>query len=141
MPWVADHLFAAGGEFVSESWPEFQSQTGVTAVITVAPDKPGSFGLPRPWAWLWLPVEAEDQYTLDQLKLGAHFIGAALSAGQAVLLHGALGVHRTRPLVAAYLIVSGKSVARVVREMEAKPWQPPYQGDLALLERLVEQGG
>jgi hypothetical protein len=141
MPWVADHLFAAGGEFVSETWPEFHSQTGVSAVITVAPEKPGVFALPRPWAWLWLPVDAEDQYTLDQLKLGAHFISAALRAGQGVLLHGALGVHRTRPLVAAHLILSGKSVARVLREMEAKPWQPPYKGDVALLGLLAEQGG
>jgi dual specificity MAP kinase phosphatase len=141
MPWVTDHIFVAGGDYVSESWPEFQSQTGVSAVITVAPEKPGEFNIPRPWAWLWLPVENENQYTLDQLKLGAYFINAALAAGQTVLLHGANGAHRTRPLVAAHLITQGKSVARVIKEMEAKPWLPPYQGDVTLLERLVEQGG
>jgi hypothetical protein len=141
MPWVTDHIFVAGGDFVSESWREFQGQTGVSAVLTVAPEKPGEFNAPRPWAWLWLPVDDEDHYTLDQLKLGAHFISAALAAGQTVLLHGAAGVHRTRPLVAAHLITQGKSVARVVKELESKPWLPPYKGDVTLLELLAEQGG
>jgi len=141
MPWATDHIFVAGGEFVAQDWAQFQSQTGVSAIITVALENPGEFKQPRPWAWLWLPVESEELYTLDELRLGAQFIEAALAAGRTVLLHGAQGVHRTRPLVAAHLIAQGKSVARVVKELEQKPWLPPYRGQVALLEQLKEQGG
>ena len=140
MPWATDHIFVAGGEFVAETWAEFQSQTGVSAIITVDLEKPGEFKEPRPWAWLWLPVESEELYTLDQLRLGAQFIQAALDAGRTVLLHGAQAAHRTRPLVAAHLVAQGKSVTRVIREMEQKPWLPPYRGQAALLEELSVKG-
>ncbi len=141
MPWVTDNIFVAGGDFVAENWADFQGQTGVSAVITVDREKPGDFKAPAPWAWLWLPVESEELYTLDQLRLGAQFIEAALGASHAVLLHSAHGAHRTRPLVAAHLIAQGKSVARVVKELEQKPWLPPYRGRVELLEQLKEQGG
>jgi hypothetical protein len=137
MTWATDHIFVAGGEFVTENWREFQAQAGVSAIITVSAERPGAFTDPPPWALLWLPVEDERGYTLEQLRLGAQFIQAAIVAGHKVLLHGAKGVHRTRPLVAAHLIASGKSLARVLREMEQKPWLPPYQGDVTLLEQLL----
>jgi len=137
MTWATDDIFVAGGEFVTENWRAFQAQAGVSAIITVSAEQPGAFTDPLPWALLWLPVDDEQSYTLEQLRLGAQFIGAALAAGRKVLLHGVKGVHRTRPLVAAYLVASGKSLARVVREMEQKPWLPPYKGDAALLEQLA----
>jgi len=137
MTWATDHLFVAGGDFVTENWREFQAQAGVSAIITVSFEKPGVFTDPLPWALLWLPVEDEETYTLDQLRLGVAFVEAALAAGRTVLLHAAKGVHRTRPLVAAHLVARGKSIARVVREMEQKPWLPPYKGDVTLLEQLV----
>ena len=137
MTWATDHIFVAGGDFVVNSWREFQNQAGVRAVITVSTEKPGEFISPLPWAALWLPVEDEGAYTLDQLQLGALFIEAALAAGHKVLLHSPKGVHRTRPLVAAHLVSRGKSIARVIREMEQKPWLPPYRGDVTLLEQLV----
>jgi len=137
MSWVTDHIFAAGGDFVTENWREFQHQSSVSAIITVSTEKPYPFTDPLPWAALWLPVDDERGYTLDQLQLGVQFIQAALTAGRKVLLHAPKGVHRTRPLVAAHLVAGGKSVARVVREMEQKPWLPPYKGDSALLEKLI----
>ena len=137
MTWATDHIFVAGGEFVTSEWREFQSQSGVSAIITVSAGKPGEFVDPPPWALLWLPVGEEDEYTLDHLMLGVRFIDAALAAGRTVLLHGSKGVHRTRPLVAAHLVARGKSVARVLREMEQKPWLPPYRGDASLLAQLV----
>lgn len=134
MTWATDQLFVAGGDFVVEAWREFQSQSGVSAVISVSTEKPGEFADPQPWALLWLPVGEESEYTLDHLRLGVQFIECALAADRKVLLHSPKGVHRTRPLVAAHLIARGKSVARAVREMEQKPWLPPYQGDVQLLE-------
>jgi hypothetical protein len=137
MSWVTDHIFAAGGDFVTENWREFQSLSGVSAIIIVSIEKPATFTDPLPWAALWLPVEDEPTYTLDQLQLGVLFIESALAAGRKLLLHAPRGVHRTRPLVAAHLIAGGKSIARVLKEMEQKPWLPPYKGDSALLEKLL----
>jgi len=137
MTWATDSIFVAGGDFVDDFWPDFQAQSGVSAVVTVAPDAPRAYGEPRPYAALWLPVADEAGYTLDQLLLGADFIAAAIGARRKVLLHGALGVHRTRPLVAAHLLQQGKSLKRVLRELEEKPWLPPYQGNQEVLEALA----
>jgi len=136
MTWATDSIFVAGGDFVDDHWPDFQAQSGVSAVVTIAPDRPRAYGEPQPVAALWLPVADEAAFTLEQLTLGADFIAAALAAGRKVLLHGPLGVHRTRPLVAAHLLQQGKSLARVLRELEEKPWLPPYQGDAAVLGEL-----
>ena len=139
MTWVTDSIFVAGGDFVREFWTDFQSQAGVSAVITVSPDGPVAYVDPLPWAALWLPVGDEAGYRLDQLALGVSFIQSGLAAGHKLLLHGPKGVHRTRPLVAGYLLAAGKSLARAVREVEEKPWLPPYKGDLSVLEQLASQ--
>ncbi len=137
MTWATDSIFVAGGDFVDDHWPDFQAQSGVSAVVTVAPDRPRAYGEPQPVALLWLPVADEAAYTMEQLTLGADFIALALAAGRKVLLHGPLGVHRTRPLVAAHLLQQGRSLARVLRELEDKPWLPPYQGSREVLETLA----
>jgi protein-tyrosine phosphatase len=139
MTWATDYIFVAGGDFVSSHWTEFQNQAGVSAVITVSTDGPPPYLNPLPWAALWLPVDDEGAYTLEYLVLGAKFIDTALAAGHTVLLHGPKGVHRTRPLVAAHLLAGGKSVARVLREVEERPWLPPYHGSRELLEAFVRQ--
>jgi hypothetical protein len=137
MTWATDSIFVAGGDYVREFWAEFQDQAGVSAVVTVSAAGPVAYGPPAPWAALWLPVDDEAAYTPDQLALGADFIAAALRAGRKVLLHGPGGVHRTRPVVAAHLLQAGKSLARVLRELEEKPWLPPYKGDREVLAGLA----
>ncbi len=137
MTWATDQIFVAGGDFVSDYWADFQSQSGVSAVITVCPDGPRSYLNPPPWAALWLPVADESAYSLEQLALGVQFIEAALAGGHKLLLHGPKGVHRTRPLIAGHLIYTGQSIARVLRDLEQKPWLPPYKGSLALLQDFV----
>ena len=138
MTWATDWLFVAGGDFVTEHWREFQQQAGVNAVVVLALAPP-SFALdPRPAALLWLPVADETHYTLEQLKLGAEFIAAMLAAKRKVLLHSPVALHHTRPLVAAHLLAQGKTLARVLREMEQRPWLPPYKGEVALLESFLE---
>lgn len=140
MTWATDSIFVAGGDYAREYWGEFQAQSGVSAVVTVSPEGPVAYLDPPPWAALWLPVAGEAAYSLDQLALGVDFIEAALAAGHKVLLHGPHGVHRTRPLVAGHLLARGKSLARVLREMEEKPWLPPYHGKAELLEALMQRG-
>lgn len=137
MAWATDQIFVAGGDFVTEHWPDFQRQTGIDAIITVAKDAPGVFANPAPWAWLWLPVEDEAGYRLDQLQMGVQFIEAALAGKRTVLLHGPQGVHRTRPLVAAYWLAQGKTLARVLREAQERPWLPPYKGEVSVLEQFL----
>jgi hypothetical protein len=139
MTWATDDLFVAGGDFVSEFWADFQAQSGVTAVIVVTPERPGPYLDPAPWAALWLPVADEAEYTPEHLRLGVNFIETAVDAGRKLLLHGPHGVHRTRPLVAAHLIARGKSVARAVREVEQKPWLPPYKGRVETLEQFAKE--
>jgi len=140
MTWVTDHIFVAGGQLVVEDWAAVQAQTEVTAVVTLALEQPGIFTHPTPWAWLWLTVDDEPSYTLEHLKLGVHFVQAAQAAGRRVLLHAPKGVHRTRPLVGACMLAHGKSFARVIRELEQRPWLPPYKGDAELLRNFAAGG-
>lgn len=139
MTWVTDHVFVAGGDYVSDYWADFQAQAGVRAVITVAPTRPGAYLDPAPWAALWLPVADEGGYSPAQLFLGATFMAQALAQGHKVLLHGRQGVHRTRPLVAAHLITQGQGVSRAIRAVEQKPWLPPFKGQPAVLEAFAAQ--
>ncbi len=136
MTWATDEIFVAGGDLALADWRDFQGQTGVSAVIVVSSENPRPLGEPLPWALLWLPLAEEPDYTLDQLKLGVQFIEAALAAGRKVLLYAPLGVHRTRPLVAASLLARGKTLQRVLREMTERPWLPPYRGSTELLEQF-----
>jgi hypothetical protein len=141
MTWVTDSIFLAGGDYVREFWAKFQDQAGVSAVVTVSAEGPVAYVNPLPWAALWLPVGEEAGYTVEQLALGVDFIEAALGAGRKVLLHGPHGVHRTRPLVAGHWLARGRSLARVLREMEEKPWMPPYHGSREVLEAFVGRQG
>jgi hypothetical protein len=141
MTWVTDSIFVAGGDFVREFWTDFQAQAGVSAVVTVSAEGPVAYLDPLPCAALWLPVDDEAGYSLEQLALGVNFIQDALASGRKVLLHGPKGVHRTRPLVAGHLLAEGKSLARAVRTVEEKPWLPPYKGDRVVLEQLAGRLG
>jgi len=139
MPWVTSSIFVAGGDYVREYWADFQAQSGVSAIVTVSAAGPVAYLDPLPWAALWLPVDDEAGYTLEQLALGVSFIQEALAGQHKVLLHAPQGVHRTRPLVAGHLLAEGKSLARALRTVEEKPWLPPYKGDQAVLESLARQ--
>ncbi|MCC7361939.1 MAG: dual specificity protein phosphatase family protein [Anaerolineales bacterium] len=139
MTWATDDIFVAGGDYVSANWAEFQAQAGVNAVVTLSTDGPPTYGEPRPWAALCLPVADEAAWTPAHLSLGVAFIDAALAAGHKVLLHAPAGLHRTRPLVAAHLLARGRSLARVLRDLEAKPWLPPYKGSREVLEQWGAQ--
>ncbi|MCS6909874.1 MAG: hypothetical protein NZM11_04800 [Anaerolineales bacterium] len=141
MTWLTEQIFVAGGDFVVAEWRKVHAQTGLSAVVTVDAEPPRLFTEPSPWAWLWLPVASEDAYTLEYLRLGVQFIETAQAANRSVLLHGPKSMHRTRPLFAAYLLARGTSLARVLREIELKPWLPPYRGDVELLKQFLESRG
>jgi hypothetical protein len=138
MTWLTERIFVAGGDFVVAEWKNVHAQTGLSAIVTVDAEPPHLFTEPSPWAWLWLPVANEGAYTLEHLSLGVQFMESALAANRSVLLHGPKSMHCTRPLFAAYLLACGKSLARVLREVELKPWLPPYRGDVELLKRFLE---
>jgi len=136
MPWVTDHIFVAGGDFIVNDWATFQDQTGISAVVAIGDNSAPALQPPQA-ALLWLALAAESDYTLEQLRWGTEFIATALATGRQVLLYAPAGMHRTRPLVAAHLIHSGVSLARTLRLMEQKPWLPPYGGDATLLEEFL----
>lgn len=137
MAWIADDIFAAGGEQVTQDWAGFQAQAGALAVVLVSPGPLPALDAPRPWALLWLPVEAETEYALHHFQLGVDFVAAARAARQKVLLLGPRGLHHVRPLFAALLLSEGRSLARTLREVQQKPWLPPYRGEPALLEEWM----
>lgn len=139
MTWVTDHLFVSGGDLIAETWADFQNQTGITVVVSLRADGPDTFGPPFPLAYLWLPADDAEELTLDAWRMGAQFIDAAVRMNRRLLLHCRLGLHRVRPLFAAYLIHTGKSVKATLREVEERPWMKPYRGQAARLEEFARQ--
>ena len=139
MTWVNDHLFVAGGDLIAETWADFQNQTGITVVVSLRAEGPENFGPPLPLAYLWLPADDAEELSLDGWRLGAQFIEAAVTLNRRVLLHCRLGLHRVRPLFAAYLVHTGKSVRAALREVEERPWMKPYRGDPERLEEFARK--
>jgi hypothetical protein len=139
MTWVEEGIFAAGGEFLPEHWGEFAAQTGLTAVLHLRPSAPAHFEGPVPGAFLWLPLEAEEQAGVGDRWLAACFVAQARSEGRRVLLHSSLGLHRSRWPFVAYRILGGSTARRAVRQAEVLPWQSPYHTDLEAWETFARE--
>lgn len=136
---MTERIFAGGGDIIPDSWADFRQQTGVAVVVSLRAEGPDLFCPPAPLAHLWLPGEDGERLSLDQWLLAARTVETAVQAGQRVLLHCRLGLHRLRPLFAAYLIYSGQTAKAALREVEKKPWLKPYTGDPARLEEFARR--
>jgi len=139
MTWVEEGIFAAGGEFLPEHWAEFASQTGLTAVLHLRPSAPARFEGPVPGAFLWLPLETEEQAGLGDRWLAACFVAQARGEGRRVLLHSSLGLHRARWPFVAFRILGGATARGAVRQAEVPPWQSPYHTDLGVWEAFARE--
>jgi len=137
MTWVHDRIFAAGGNHIPTTWGDFADQTGVTAVLHLAPDKAASFQGPPPEAFLWLNVGEEAQISEGERHLVGRFLVDCLRAGKRVLLHSSLGRHRTRWAYVAYCISTGQSVRAALRQAAEQPWLSPYHTDVAAWEAFA----
>ena len=138
MTWVDDQIFAAGGEHIPSTWDAFAKQTGVTAVLHLAPDHAIRFHGTPPQVFLWLNVADETEVDIDERRVAAVFLHDCLAQGRRVLLHSSLGRHRTRWAYVAYCISTGRSVGVAIRQAAERPWLSPYYTDTVAWEKFAD---
>lgn len=129
MTWVHPQIFAAGGNHIPSAWADFADQTGVTAVLALAPGRPAAFEGPPPERFLWMGVDEEAQATPDDRLLAALFLDQCVREGRKVLLHAERTRHRTRWAYVAYRLFAGRSLRAALREAAERPWLAPYPTD------------
>jgi hypothetical protein len=138
LTWVDEQIYAGGGAHIPSTWGPFSDQTGITAVLHLSPDHPERFLGPPPRAFLWLDLEGEPQASLDARLLAAKFVRTCLQDGRRILLHSALGRHRTRWVFVAYRLFMGTSLSATLRMAASKPWLGPYETDEAEWQAFLE---
>ncbi|TFH38103.1 MAG: hypothetical protein E4G99_00465 [Anaerolineales bacterium] len=129
MTWVADGIFAAGGEHIPGTWAAFSQQTGIRAILHLSSGQPQQFCGPAPERFLWLDIEDESEADLEARRLVGEYILSCRAAGHAVLLHSAQGRHRVRWAFVAHQLCSGRKLKPVLRQAAEKPWLAPYHTD------------
>lgn len=139
MTWVADGIYAAGGEHIPNTWAAFSQQTGIHAILHLSSDRPQQFFGPLPNRFLWLDIEGEEDADLDTRQLVGEYILSCRTSGQAVLLHSAQGRHRVRWAFVAHQLYVGRKLNTVLREAAEKPWMAPYHTDQALWKAFHER--
>ncbi len=136
MTWVHERIFAAGGSHIPETWDAFADQTGISAVLHLAPDRPLAFQTHPPAGFLWLDLAEESQAGDHERLLAGRFIQHALNEDRRVLIHSSLGRHRTRWTYVAYRLLSGGRLGEVLRKAAEPPWLAPYHTDRTAWERF-----
>jgi hypothetical protein len=138
MTWVADGIYAAGGEHIPQTWAAFSRQTGIRAILHLSPEQPQSFQGDAPTHFLWLNIDDEASADIQSRLLAADYILTCREAGQAVLLHSAKGRHRVRWAFVAHQLCMGRKLRTVLREAAEKPWLGPYHTDEGVWEAFFE---
>ena len=138
MTWVAEGVYAAGGEHIPKTWESFSRQTGIQAVLHLSPGRPQVFHGPVPESFLWLDIEDETETNIPTRRLAGEYIRACRQAGQAILLHSAQGRHRVRWAYVAHQICEGRKLKTVLREAAEKPWLAPYHTDQPMWQVFYE---
>ena len=139
MTWVADGIFAAGGEHIPATWAAFSQQTGIRAILHLAALQPLEFRGPVPDCFLWLDIEEESAADLDARQLVGQFILSCRATGKAVLLHSAQGRHRVRWAFVAHQLCAGRNLKTVLRTAAEKPWLAPYHTDQATWQAFCDR--
>jgi hypothetical protein len=135
--WVHDRIYAGGGAYIPDHWDDFAEQTGISAVVHLAPRGPAIFRGRPPLAFLWLSVAEETEAGAEERWLVGRFVDVALQQGRKVLLHSSLGRHRARWAYVAYRIVAGRSASAALREAAERPWLTPYPTDPSTWEAFA----
>jgi hypothetical protein len=138
MTWVADGIYAAGGEHIPKTWNAFSQQTGIHAVLHLSPNRPQLFQGSTPTHFLWLDVDDEISADLQTRRLAGEYILTCQKDGYSVLLHSAQGRHRVRWAFVAHQLCTGRKLKTVLREAAEKPWLAPYHTDQALWQAFYE---
>jgi dual specificity MAP kinase phosphatase len=116
MPWITDDVAIAGAGISPENWPELQPYN-FGAVVNLRSEYQDSFGEPLPKAYLWIPTEDFVNPAPELLLMGAQFIDGAVKAGNKVLIHCKMGIHRSGTMAVAYLIFTGLSKEAAIRKL------------------------
>jgi len=139
MTWVDDRVYAAGGSHLPVHWHEFSRQTGIRVVLHLRPQAPEPFRGPAPMGWLWMDI-ADEALAGPEARLQAgRFVQGWVAAGEPVLLHSSLGLHRVRWAYVAYRICNGQTARAALRSAEQRPWQAPYHTDRLAWEAFADQ--
>lgn len=144
MDWITEDIAVGGGTIEPEMWQGFQADNEITAVVNMRAEQQDWFSNPLPIAYLWLPVIDHTDPALGQLLLGAQFIDTAVRIGHRVLVHCAMGIGRSRTMVAAYLIWTGLSVDEAIRRSEgtsSPTYRPERRQVLETFAALLNRGG
>lgn len=142
MSWVQSRIYAAGGGHIPSTWATFSDQTGIQAVLHLRPEAPTVFRGGPPRAFLWLDIEVEKDADLEARWLAARYISDSLAQGYRAMIHSSLTLHRTRWVLASYLLYEGWTIASTMREVEKPPWLSPYHTEApmwAAFENLVQR--
>ncbi len=130
MTWVAEGIYAAGGEHIPRTWAAFSQQTSIRSILHLASGHPQRFEGATPSQFLWLDIDDESQADLQTRRLAGEYILRCRESGQAILLHSAQGRHRVRWAFVAHQLCSGRKLKTVLREAAEKPWLSPYYTDI-----------
>jgi hypothetical protein len=135
--WVHEQIYAAGGDHIPTTWVSFADQTGVTAVLHLAQDRPSQFRGELPKSFLWMDIDEEKRADLNARHLAGNFLLHCVKDHQRILLHSSSGRHRTRWAYVAYCICAGMSVRKAIRLASNRPWLSPYYTDIGLWETFA----
>jgi hypothetical protein len=135
--WVHDRIYAGGGAHIPDHWDEFAEQTGISAIVHLAPGRPATFRGRPPLAFLWLDLADETEAGPEERWLVGRFIDDCLEQGRKVLLHSSLGRHRARWAFVAYRILAGRTAPAALREAAERPWLTPYRTDPSVWEEFA----
>ncbi len=92
--------------------------------------------------YLWLPTKDHRAPTSKQLLIGANFIKQLVDRGIKVYVHCEHGHGRAPTLVAAYLIMKGKSAKEAIRLIkEKRPAVHPNKFQIMALENFQRSNG
>jgi hypothetical protein len=141
--WINDDIAVGGGTIEPDMWHSFQAESEITAVVNMRAEQQDWFSNPLPIAYLWLPVIDHTDPALGQLLLGAQFVDTAVRIGHKVLVHCAMGIGRSRTMVAAHMIWTGLSVDEAITRAEgtASPtYRPERRQVLETFAALLKQG-
>jgi atypical dual specificity phosphatase len=117
--WVRDARIAASGRPFSKRQVDWLKAQGVTAILTLTEEP-----LPSDWTvgleMRHISLSDHAPLSPSHMKLGADYIGSALSQGKVVLVHCLAGKGRTGSVLAAYLMAyEGKTARKAIEELRS----------------------
>ena len=128
-----------GGQYRRRGWPALASR-GITAVVNLRTEFDDEEAGIAPSAYLYLPAIDDDAPTLDQLRVGADFVGDEISRGGAVYIHCGSGIGRAPTMAAAYFVSTGLSSEHAWAKIrQVRPFIRPTAPQIDQLERFATE--